>query len=162
MNITYLLIGGNLGLRENTLAEARTFIKKDVGNIRKSSSIYETAAWGITNQPDFLNQVLEVETKLSAHDVLIKILAIEKTMGRIRTRKNASRIIDIDILFFNNEIINDPGLTVPHPEVQNRKFALVPMAEIAPGLKHPLFKRTIKELLSTSGDTLEVRPAGFG
>jgi 2-amino-4-hydroxy-6-hydroxymethyldihydropteridine diphosphokinase len=162
MNITYLLIGGNLGVREKILARARSFIKEDIGNIRKASSIYETAAWGITEQPDFLNQVIEVETKLSAQEVLNNILAIEIKMGRVRTRKNASRIIDIDILFFNNDIIHEPGLTVPHPEIQNRKFALVPMAEIAPGILHPIFKRTIKELLSTSGDTLEVKPAGFG
>jgi 2-amino-4-hydroxy-6-hydroxymethyldihydropteridine diphosphokinase len=161
MNITYLLIGGNLGVREKILARSRSFIKEDIGNIRKASSIYETAAWGITEQPDFLNQVIEVETKLSAQEVLNNILAIEIKMGRVRTRKNASRIIDIDILFFNNDIIHEPGLTVPHPEIQNRKFALVPMAEIAPGMLHPLFNRTIKELLSTSGDTLEVRPAGF-
>ena len=158
MNAAYILIGGNLGDRINNLAEARMNIEKDLGEIIKTSSIYETASWGITDQPDFLNQVLLVETTFSAEETMQLILSIENKMGRVRTEKNASRIIDIDILFFNDEIINQKDLTIPHPEIQNRKFALIPMNEIAPHFLHPVFKQSIQNLLSTSKDKLEVRP----
>ena len=158
MNAAYILIGGNLGDRINNLAEARMNIEKDLGEIIKTSSIYETASWGITDQPDFLNQVLLVETTFSAEETMQIILSIENKMGRVRTEKNASRIIDIDILFFNDEIINQKDLTIPHPEIQNRKFALIPLNEIAPHFLHPVFKQSIQNLLSTSKDKLEVRP----
>ena len=158
MNAAYILIGGNLADRINNLAEARMNIEKDLGEIIKTSSIYETASWGITDQPDFLNQVLLVETTFSAEETMQLILSIENKMGRVRTEKNASRIIDIDILFFNDEIINQKDLTIPHPEIQNRKFALIPMNEIAPHFLHPVFKQSIQNLLSTSKDKLEVRP----
>jgi len=157
MNLAYLLIGGNLGDRINNLEKAATRIEKELGKIIKKSSLYETASWGITEQPHFLNQVLTVETKLSPHQLMSKILFIENKMGRIRTEKNASRIIDIDILFFNDEVIQKPGLTIPHPEIQNRRFALIPLDEIAPAMVHPLLGVTIKQLLSTSKDTLEVK-----
>ncbi|MDB5199678.1 MAG: folK [Chitinophagaceae bacterium] len=157
MNSVYLLIGGNLGNRVETLAMVRLLVEKELGKLIKTSSIYETASWGIAGQPDFLNQVLLVETKFSAAEIMALILSIENKLGRVRTQKNASRIIDIDILFFNDEIISDPGLTVPHPEIQNRKFALIPMDEIAPGFIHPVFKKSIESLLSTSKDELEVK-----
>lgn len=157
MNLAYLLIGGNLGDRIHNLGKAATFIQKELGKIIKKSSIYETASWGITGQPHFLNQVLAVETKLSPQQLINKILLIENKMGRERTQKNASRIIDIDILFFNDEVIEKPGLTIPHPEIQNRRFALIPMDEIAPAMIHPLLRVSIKELLSTSKDKLEVK-----
>jgi len=158
MNATYLLIGGNLGNRAENLAKARMNIEIELGEIIKTSSIYETASWGIVEQPDFLNQVLLLETNFSAEEIMHSILSIENKMGRIRTEKNASRIIDIDILFFNNEIINRPDLTIPHPEIQNRKFALIPLNEIAPHFLHPVFNQSIQNLLSTSKDKLEVRP----
>ncbi|HUS01418.1 MAG TPA: 2-amino-4-hydroxy-6-hydroxymethyldihydropteridine diphosphokinase [Chitinophagaceae bacterium] len=157
MNSVYLLIGGNLGDRIKNLAIARYNIEKEIGRIITSSSIYETASWGITEQPDFLNQVLLIEAKCSAEQAMQLILSIENKMGRVRTQKNASRVIDIDILFFNDEIINKPGLTIPHPEIQNRKFALIPMNEIAPDHMHPVIKKNIKNLLSTSADRLEVK-----
>lgn len=156
MNLVYLLIGGNLGDRIKNLAEARYNIEKEIGRIIKSSSIYETASWGITDQPDFLNRVLLVKTKCSADETMQLILSIENKMGRLRTQKNASRVIDIDILFFNDDIIDKPGLTIPHPEIQNRKFALIPMNEIAADHIHPVFKQSVKNLLSTSADRLEV------
>ncbi len=157
MNLIYLLIGGNLGNPIENLSIASDLIEKELGKIITASSIYQTASWGITEQPDFLNQVLLVETKLSAKETMQLILSIENKMGRIRTLKNASRIIDIDILFFNDEIINKENLTIPHPEIQNRKFALIPLNEIAPDLMHPVFTKSIKNLLSTSKDKLEVK-----
>jgi len=158
MNSTYLLIGGNLGNRIENLAMARSLIENELGKIIKVSSIYETAAWGITEQPDFLNQVLLIKTKFPPEKMMQLILSIENKMGRVRTQKNASRIIDIDILFFNDEIISNENLTIPHPEIQNRKFALIPLNEIASDLVHPVFKQSIKNLLSTSKDKLQVKP----
>ena len=158
MNSAYLLIGGNLGDRVENLNKAKIFIQKDIGEIINTSSIYQTASWGITEQPDFLNLVLLVETELSAEEIMQLILTIENKMGRVRTQKNASRIIDIDILFFNDEIISLTNLTIPHPEIQNRKFALIPLNEIAPYFLHPVFKLSIQNLLSTSKDKLEVKP----
>ena len=158
MNSAYLLIGGNLGNRIENLTKAISAIEKDIGKIIKISTIYQTASWGITDQPDFLNQVLLVTTKFSAAETMQIILSVENKMGRIRTLKNASRIIDIDILFFNDEIINSRLLTIPHPEIQNRKFVLIPLNEIAPQLLHPVFKQSIQNLLSTSKDKLEVKP----
>ncbi len=160
MNSAYLLLGGNLGDRVENLVTARSLIETELGKIIKASSVYETAAWGITEQPEFLNQVLLVKTNLPAKKVMQIILSIENKMGRIRSQKNASRIIDIDILFFNDEIINQPNLTIPHPEIQNRRFVLVPLNEIASGLIHPVFKQSIKNLLSTTNDKLEVKPLG--
>ncbi len=157
MNSAYLLIGGNIGDRIKNLAKTRSFIDMGIGKIVKTSSIYETAAWGITEQPDFLNQVLLVESKLPAQKIMQLILSIENKLGRVRTQKNASRIIDIDILFYNNEIINEMGLTVPHPEIQNRKFALIPLNDIAPDFVHPNLKLSLKHLLSISKDKLKVK-----
>ncbi len=157
MNSVYLLIGGNLGNRVENLDLAKSFINNKLGKIIKISSIYETAAWGITEQPDFLNQVLLVESKLPAQKIMQLIFSIENKLGRVRTQKNASRIIDIDILFYNNEIINEIGLTVPHPEIQNRKFALIPLNDIAPDFLHPILKLSLKHLLSISKDKLEVK-----
>lgn len=158
MNAVYLLIGGNLGDRIENLAIARSFIDAELGKIIKSSSVYETAAWGQTEQPEFLNQVLLIKTKLTAAKLMQLILSIENKMGRIRSQKNASRIIDIDILFFNDEIINQANLTIPHTEIQDRKFALIPLSEIAADMVHPVFKQSIKNLLSTTKDKLEVKP----
>lgn len=157
MNITYLLIGGNVGNRISNLETAINFIEKQIGNIIRRSSIYETDAWGNTNQPDFLNQVLLVQTKLNAAECMQQIFSIENKMGRIRDKKNAPRIIDVDILFFNDEIINESDLIIPHPQIQNRKFVLIPMNELASQLIHPVLKKTINNLLSTCPDTLEVR-----
>lgn len=157
MNTTYLLLGSNMGNSLEQLALARQYISKQTGRLTHSSSLYATAAWGNTNQPDFLNQVLVVETAMTAHETLENILAIENLMGRIRTVKNAPRIIDIDILFFNNDIIHEKHLVVPHPEIQNRRFVLVPLDEIAPALVHPLFHKTVHRLLQECPDPLNVK-----
>src|SRR5687768_12978729 len=105
MNKAYLLLGGNIGERLVNLEKARELLEMQIGKIIRNSSVYETASWGNTDQPAFLNQVSLIETKLTAEQIMEKILVIEKNLGRIRTEKNASRIIDIDILFFNEEVI---------------------------------------------------------
>ena len=119
MRTAYLLIGGNLGNRKENLLKAASLINEHCGDLTRSSSIYETAAWGITDQPSFLNQALEISTSLNARQLLRKILKIEKEMGRIRKEKLGPRIIDVDILLFENEIHDLRFLKIPHPEMQN-------------------------------------------
>lgn len=155
MNKAYLLIGGNMGERQQNLGRAITLLQ-GTGKLCKTSGLYETAAWGKTDQPAFLNQALLLETALSARGLLQAVLRIEEEMGRKRTEKYGPRIIDIDILFYNYDSIQEPGLVVPHPEIQNRRFALEPLNEIAPHYRHPLLKKTIETLLNECPDKLEV------
>ena len=157
MNKLYLLLGSNIGDSKTKLDIAINYIEKKIGKVIKKSSLYKTAAWGNTKQQDFINQVILVESILGAEDAIQHIFKIEKQMGRVRTIKNAAREIDIDILFFNNEIINSENLTVPHKEIQNRMFVLVPLMEIAPKLKHPLLKKDISTLLLLCKDELNVQ-----
>jgi len=157
MNKTSLLLGSNMGKSIEILSTAIEQIEEKIGSVLLGSDLYATAAWGNTSQPDFLNQVIEVATPLDAAETLEIILSIEKNMGRIRTIKNAPRIIDIDILFFNNEIINRSNLIVPHPEIQNRRFVLTPLNEIAPQMIHPVLNKTIEQLLSICPDQLAVK-----
>ena len=132
-------------------------ITEQCGTVTRSSSIYETEAWGNTDQPSFLNQVLEISTSLNARQLMRKVLNIEEVMGRVRKEKFGPRIIDIDILFFENEIHDMRFLKIPHPEMQNRRFVLVPLAEINPALQHPVFKKTIAEILEECPDLLDVK-----
>ncbi len=157
MNTAYLLTGGNLGERVHNLAMARELIAAQTGNIIAASSLYETAAWGNTDQPAFLNQAIMIETPLNARQLIRRILKIEKKMGRVREEKYGPRLIDIDILLFNNEKHNYQFLKLPHPEMQNRRFTLLPLAEIAPEIIHPVLKKTITELLQECKDELEVK-----
>jgi 2-amino-4-hydroxy-6-hydroxymethyldihydropteridine diphosphokinase len=157
MNIVYLLLGSNMGNSKQQLAKAIQHIEKKIGLLQRFSSLYSTAAWGNTQQPDFLNQVIIVNTALDAAQTMHVILDIEKTMGRIRTTKNAPRIIDIDILFFNKEIIHTHLLDIPHPRLQERNFVLIPLNELSPNLKHPVLHKTIHQLLISSADTLTVK-----
>lgn len=157
MNTAYLLTGGNLGNRNENLAHARQLLQEFCGNIIAASSLYETAAWGNTDQPSFLNQAIRLETSLTARQLIRRILKLEKQMGRERHEKFGPRIIDIDILLFNDEIHNYPLLKVPHPELPNRRFALMPLAEIAPYLIHPVLKKTIATLLEECKDELFVK-----
>jgi len=146
-----------MGNSTELLSNAIEQIENKIGPLLLQSNLYATAAWGNTSQPDFLNQVIEVATQLDATETLKEILSIEKNMGRIRTVKNAPRIIDIDILFFNNEIINRIDLIVPHPEIQNRRFVLIPLNEIVPQMIHPVLNKTIDQLLSFCPDQLAVK-----
>lgn len=157
MNKTYLLLGSNIGNSKASLAMAIAQIQKNIGKLIRQSNLYNTAAWGNVKQADFLNQVVVVETRLPALETMQAILKIEEEMGRIRTVKNAPRIIDIDILFFNKEIISQPELTVPHPQIQNRRFALVPLNQLSPNLKHPALNKTIHQLLINCPDKLNVK-----
>jgi 2-amino-4-hydroxy-6-hydroxymethyldihydropteridine diphosphokinase len=156
MNKAYLLIGGNIGDRQKMLSDARELISEYCGEITRTSSIYETAAWGKTDQKAFLNQALEVRTILTARQLMRKALKVEKLLGRERKEKYGPRTIDIDILLFNNELHNYPLLKLPHPEMQNRRFALLPLTEIAPDLIHPVFNKTIHQILQEVKDDLLV------
>lgn len=155
MNKAYLLIGGNMGNREQNLGRAVELLKL-AGRVKNLSGLYETAAWGKTDQPSFLNQAVLLATALKARHLLEAVLNIEEKMGRKREEKYGPRIIDIDILFYDSAIMSEPGLIIPHPEIQNRRFALEPMNEIAPRLLHPLLKKTVAELLKECPDKLEV------
>ena len=157
MNKIYLLLGSNQQNPQKQLLLSQKLIAKKIGPIKRKSAIYQTAAWGNTNQPDFLNQVIIVVTKLPAQQTMQIILQIEKKMGRLRTVKNAPRIIDIDILFFNKEIIVEENLAIPHPQIQNRRFVLVPLNELSPNLKHPVIKKTIHQLFIHCPDKLNVK-----
>jgi 2-amino-4-hydroxy-6-hydroxymethyldihydropteridine diphosphokinase len=156
MNSSYLLIGGNEGDREAALSEARTHLETG-GAIAKASSLYETAPWGRTDQPWFLNQALLLETPADAPALLKTLLHIEERMGRKRLEKYGSRRIDIDILFFNDAIVRLPDLVIPHPEIANRRFVLEPLNEIAPDFCHPVLHQTVRELLLACTDRLEVK-----
>ena len=156
MNITFLQTGTNLGDRLMNLDLANNQIEQQVGKIISASSIYETEAWGVTDQPLFLNQVIQVETRLSVQEIIEIVLSIEIEMGRVRVQKWAERLIDIDILFYNNDIIHQENLIVPHPRIQERNFVLKPLVEIAPNLIHPIFNQTMTELLEVSKDELNV------
>lgn len=157
MNNVYLALGSNLDHPLQQLQEATALLKKKVGKVVLASSVYQTKAWGYKAQPDFLNQVLHLNTKLAAPEVLEVILQIESSMGRIRSEKNAARVIDIDILFFNDEIIDRPQLKVPHPLIQDRNFVLVPLKDIAPDYRHPVIKKTVTQLWRDCTDDLKVK-----
>lgn len=161
MNKAFLLIGGNMGNRVSYLTKAKLLIEAKAGKVVEASSIYETAAWGIEDQPAFINQVLLINTELPALELLKVLLNIEEALGRKRIIKFGPRIIDLDILLFNNEIIDNEILVVPHPALPERRFALVPLCEIAPTFNHPGLNKTIKQLLDECKDNLEVLKLQF-
>jgi len=154
----FLLLGSNLGDRAANLARARRHLQTACGPILKASALYTTAAWGVTDQPDFLNQAILIESTLDPQALLETVLRIEQEIGRVRLQKWGARTIDIDILFFDETIIQTPGLVIPHPELQNRRFALVPLNEIDAALVHPVLNKTIQELLDLCPDTSAVEP----
>lgn len=156
MEKLFLLTGSNIGESEKHLQHARSLIAERIGVVLNVSSIYKTEPWGNKDQQDFLNQVLEVQTELIAGEVLTRILMIEQEMGRNRMQKWEPRIIDIDILFYGNEIIQTEHLSVPHPLLHERKFTLLPLAEIAANFVHPVLAKTVVNLLEECPDTSSV------
>lgn len=152
----YLLIGSNKGDRKAFLAQAVEKIHRMIGRVGEKSRLYETQAWGVTNQSDFLNQALAVETSLSPQKVLEQILKIENEMGRVRTEKWAERTIDIDILLYDNFVVKEPNLVIPHPELPKRNFALIPLMDIAGEVEHPVLHQTIEDMYMDCEDPLDV------
>ena len=146
LQMVYLLLGSNLGNRKEILDKAIKLLCQEVGVIISQSKNYETTPWGVTNQPDFLNLAVSIQTRLEPLQILEITQSIENQLGRVRKEKWGARLIDIDILFYGNEIIDEPNLKIPHPLLQERDFALSPMAEIAPNFVHPILGETVLEL----------------
>lgn len=156
LSTVYLSLGSNLGERADLLASARTRIGILVGKLEAASSIYETAPWGNADQPPFLNQVVSVSTKLAPRVLLDTLLAIERSLGRVRAEPLGPRTIDIDILLYGDQVVNEASLVIPHPAMVDRRFVLTPLAEIAADVKHPVQGKTIKEMLEACQDPLSV------
>jgi 2-amino-4-hydroxy-6-hydroxymethyldihydropteridine diphosphokinase len=158
MKKAYLLLGSNMGNRRQNLLDASQHIENYAGKVIKSSSVYETAPWGKADQPTFFNQAILIETHLEPAMLMHELLAIERLLGRKRTdaEKWEPRIIDIDILFYNNDTVQTEQLTIPHPRLHERNFALKPMLELAPEHKHPVTGINIEELAKNCTDTLSV------
>ncbi len=154
MNIAYILLGGNMGNREAVIAKAADLIHASCGKILKKSSLYESEPWGFETDNQFINQVILIETAMNAEDLLQNLLNIELLLGRVRNHSAtySSRIIDIDILFFNDEVINNENLKIPHPLLQERRFTMAPLHEIAENLTHPLYNKTIQDLFDDCKD----------
>jgi 2-amino-4-hydroxy-6-hydroxymethyldihydropteridine diphosphokinase len=157
MYTAYLLTGSNMGERLEYLLKANSLIEQRCGKIVQSSAIYETAPWGFLEQSAFLNQVLAINTSLTAEILMVNLLKIEELLGRTRTIKLGPRIIDLDILMFDQLVIDSPSLQLPHPALHLRRFALTPFAEIAPNLLHPVLNKTIAELLIECADDSNVQ-----
>ncbi len=146
MNIVYISFGSNIGDREKAIEDALNLVNQNRMKITKRSNIIETEPYGYTDQPTFLNGAIEVETELSCREVLKRLLQIEKEVGRVREFKWGPRLIDLDIIFFNDEIYDEEDLKVPHPDMQNRDFVLKPLCEICSGFTHPILKKKVSEL----------------
>lgn len=161
MNVVFLGLGTNLGNRQKNLNDAVAEIREQIGKVVTISSVYETEPWGFKSESQFLNIVIKVETLLNPSAVLEAILRIELFLGRVRGENQySSRIIDIDILFYEDQVIDSSDLKVPHPKLQERKFVLVPLCEIEPEMVHPVLKKTMVLLFKECEDKSEVRKFG--
>ena len=145
-----------MGDRMANLNKAINYLEQTIGPIQKKSSVYETAAWGNTNQPSFLNQAILLESSFNANQIMHLLLAIESKMGRVRTENMGPRTIDLDIIYFNNEVISNNLITIPHPKIFDRKFVLMPLVEIDPNFIHPVLNKSNTLLLKECGDSLAV------
>ena len=153
MNIVFLQLGSNFGHRELLLEDSVFAIKERLGVVVEKSKIYESTPWRVEGQENYLNQILKVKTELQADDVLSIILDIEKNLGRLRLEKWGERLIDIDIIFYNDSIIETAELCVPHKYMHERMFVLIPLYDIAPEMVHPKYNKTVDELLKICTDT---------
>lgn len=154
----FLLLGGNLGNKERTFTSARTRLEEELGKITQMSSVYETEPWGFQSDYLFWNQIILIETGWSPCEVLKKTKIIEQELGRVRkAERYSSRLIDIDLLFYDDMVFHEPQLELPHPRIIDRRFVLEPLAEIAPNMLHPVFRQTIMELLENCSDILNVK-----
>ncbi|GAA4908103.1 2-amino-4-hydroxy-6-hydroxymethyldihydropteridine diphosphokinase [Mucilaginibacter defluvii] len=153
----FLLLGSNLGDRQSLLARAIGFVAQQTGTVIAESAVYETQSWGKTDEPDYLNQVIQLRTELEPEALLDILLEIEQQMGRERRERWGARVIDIDILFYDDRVINTLQLQIPHPRLHERRFTLEPLAEIVPYLKHPVLKKDNLQLLNELQDNLIVK-----
>ena len=153
-NEVVILLGANLGDRKAMFSQVKTYITEHIGDRLKESAIYASKAWGFASNNEFYNQVIVVETEFSAHDVLLRCQAIENHCGRTREKGNEyeDRTIDIDLLYFNNDIVDTDDLIVPHPFLQERRFTLEPLCEIMPDYVHPIFLKTNAQMLKECRD----------
>ena len=150
-------LGSNLGDRKSNLELVKVKINNSIGEIEVYSSIYETEAWGVENQENYYNQIVQIKTDFYPFQVLEKTLALEMQLGRVRTKKWEARLIDIDILFFENFIFNSENLIIPHKYIQERNFILEPLKEMNPNFVHPKFQKTILELSKACTDKNWIR-----
>jgi 2-amino-4-hydroxy-6-hydroxymethyldihydropteridine diphosphokinase len=155
--ITYLSLGGNLGNTIEIFQNSMEILTKKVGKITQLSSLYQTAAWGPIPQNDFINQVIEVETKLSAQELMDILLEIELKQGRVRQERWGPRTLDLDIIFFGEQLISTESLEIPHPRMEDRKFVLIPMVEINPNLIHPISRKSIRQILLECKDECDCK-----
>lgn len=157
-NFAVILLGANIGDKEAMFAIVKKHLIENVGDCIRESAIYSSKPWGFEAQDDFINQLLVVETEFSAVDTLLRCQAIEKKCGRERHEGIGyeSRVIDIDLLYFNNDIIDSEQLTIPHPLLHKRRFALEPLCEIIPEYVHPILLKTNRQLLDECEDKGEV------
>jgi 2-amino-4-hydroxy-6-hydroxymethyldihydropteridine diphosphokinase len=155
--ITYLSLGGNLGNTIEIFLNSMEILTKKVGKITQISSLYQTAAWGPIPQNDFINQVIEVETKLSAPELMDILLEIELQQGRVRQERWGPRTLDLDIIFFGEQLISTENLEIPHPRMEDRKFVLIPMVEINPNLIHPISRKSIRQILLECKDECDCK-----
>ena len=161
MHKVFLGLGGNIGNKSGNFKKVHQIIGNELGNIIKSSSVYETPPWGFEAKENFWNQVLIIETHLSPEELLKKVTEIESRFGRVREiGKYNSREMDIDILYYDDQFLEDENLIIPHPRIHQRKFVLVPLNEIAPDFKHPLFRLTSLQMLENCRDDSTVLKLG--
>jgi 2-amino-4-hydroxy-6-hydroxymethyldihydropteridine diphosphokinase len=144
----YIALGSNVGLRPANLKNAINNLTPQM-NVRAKSQVYETTPWGFADQPPFLNQVIKVETYLEPEALLLHLKRLETALGRVPNFQNGPRLIDIDILFFDDLVLNSPAVQIPHPRLHERAFVLAPLADLAPALIHPVLNKSVAELLST-------------